>query len=33
LAEQFTLAREILTTLSDRYLRPLREQYFHTPAA
>ncbi|GIX50555.1 MAG: hypothetical protein KatS3mg132_749 [Limisphaera sp.] len=33
LAEQFTLAREILTTLSDRYLRPLREQYFAAPRA
>lgn len=31
LAEQFTLAREILTTLSYRYLKPLREQYFVAP--
>jgi hypothetical protein len=33
LSDQFTLAREILTTLSDRYLRPLREHYFGSPAA
>lgn len=33
LADQFTLAREILTTLSDRYLKPLREHYFGSPAA
>jgi len=32
LAEQFTLAREILTTLSERYLKPLREQYFSIPS-
>ena len=32
LAEQFTLAREALTTLSDRYLKPLRARYFDQPA-
>ncbi len=31
LAEEFTLAREALTALSDRYLKPLREQYFNQP--
>ncbi len=32
LAEEFTLAREALTALSDRYLKPLRERYFSQPA-
>jgi hypothetical protein len=32
LAEQFTLAREALTALSDRYLEPLRARYFDQPA-
>ena len=31
LAEQFTLAREALNTLSDRYLKPLRTRYFNAP--
>jgi hypothetical protein len=31
LAEQFTLAREALTALSDRYLKPLRARYFGQP--
>jgi hypothetical protein len=31
LAEQFTLAREALNTLSDRYLKPLRARYFDQP--
>jgi len=33
MAEQFTLARESLTTLSDRYLEPLQTQYFGQPTA
>ena len=32
LAEKFTLARGALNTLSDRYLKPLREQCFVQPA-
>lgn len=32
LAEKFTLTREALNTLSDRYLKPLRERYFTRPA-
>ncbi|HOX58631.1 MAG TPA: hypothetical protein P5205_20045 [Candidatus Paceibacterota bacterium] len=32
LAEQFTLAREALTALSDRYLKPLRDRYFDLAA-
>ncbi len=32
LAVKFSLAREVLTTLSDRYLQPLRERYFSQPA-
>jgi hypothetical protein len=32
LAEGFTLAREALNALSDRYLRPFRERYFDAPA-
>lgn len=31
LAEQFTLAREALNTLSDHYLKPLRARYFDQP--
>jgi hypothetical protein len=31
LAEKFTLAREALNTLSDRYLKPLRARYFDQP--
>jgi hypothetical protein len=31
-AEKFTLAREALNTLSDRYLRALRARYFGPPA-
>lgn len=31
LAEQFTLAREALNTLSDRYLKPVRARYFDEP--
>ena len=31
LAEQFTLAREALNTLSGRYLKPIRAQYFNQP--
>lgn len=31
LAEQFTLAREVLNMLSDRYLTPLRARYFDEP--
>ena len=31
LAEKFTLAREALNTLSDRYLEPLRARYFDQP--
>ncbi len=32
LAEQFTLAREALNALSDRYLKALRARYFDQPA-
>jgi hypothetical protein len=32
LAEKFTLAREVLNTLSDLYLKPLRARYFDQPA-
>ena len=32
LAEKFTLAREALNALSDRYLKPLRARYFDPPA-
>ena len=32
LAEKFTLAREALNTLSDRYLKPLRSRYFDEPS-
>ncbi len=32
LAEQFTLARGALNTLSDHYLKPLRSRYFDSPA-
>ncbi|MDE3066285.1 MAG: hypothetical protein KGJ60_01910 [Verrucomicrobiota bacterium] len=32
LAEQFALVREVLNTLSEHYLKPLREQYFGQPA-
>ncbi len=32
LAEKFTLAREALSALSDRYLKPLRARYFNAPA-
>jgi len=32
LAEKFTLAREALNTLSDRYLKPLRARYFDQPS-
>ena len=32
LSEKFTLAREALNTLSERYLKPLRERYFQAPA-
>jgi hypothetical protein len=32
LADQFALVREVLNLLSDRYLKPLREQYFDRPA-
>jgi len=28
MAERFTLAREVLNTLSEHYLKPLREQCF-----
>jgi hypothetical protein len=28
MAEQFTLAREVLNTLSEQYLKPLRKDYF-----
>lgn len=31
LAEKFTLAREVLNTLSDHYLKPLRARYFFEP--
>ncbi len=31
LAGEFTLAREALNTLSDRYLQPLRERFFQAP--
>jgi hypothetical protein len=31
LAEKFTLAREVLNTLSDSYLEPLRTRYFEQP--
>lgn len=31
LAEKFTLAREALNLLSDRYLKPLRARYFDEP--
>ena len=31
LAEQFTLARQVLNTLSDRYLKPIRARYFGGP--
>ena len=31
LVEKFTLAREALNTLSDRYLKPLRARYFDQP--
>ena len=31
LAEQFTLAREVLNTLSDRYLKAIRARYFDEP--
>lgn len=31
LAEKFTLAREALNTLSDRYLKPLRTRYLNEP--
>lgn len=30
MAERFTLAREVLNTLSERYLKPLREDFFGT---
>jgi len=33
MSEEFTLAREALIALSDRYLKPLRDQYFSEPAA
>jgi len=32
LAEKLTLAREALNTLSDRYLKPLRERNFDRPS-
>jgi len=31
LAEQFTLARGVLNTLSDHYLKPIRARYFDQP--